>query len=276
LLTPNDVKKLINATMDLRMKALIAVCYECGFRIGEALTLKIANVKLEEQCGSLTVSGKTGPRLAYAIESLPLLMQWLDQHPDRNNPEAWLWTDDTTPLTYDQARQKLSQTRKKAKIHKRVYWHLFRHSSATRNSSLGEPMLRKVYGWSRKSEQPDHYIHLSGEAVKKALLQQHGLKPKAEEPRVIFCPRCNTPNSPSASLCVKCKSFLKVEDAVSIEDKFNSLKTELDSMKQMIAKIAASGGLPDWNTHEGARKFMEHLKKDHFMRIEGAESKKRK
>ncbi|MDH5782722.1 MAG: site-specific integrase [Candidatus Bathyarchaeota archaeon] len=118
LLNPNDVKKLINATMDLRLKALIAVCYECGLRIGEALNLRIENVKLEEQCVSLTVSGKTGPRLAYAIESLPLLMQWLDQHPDRNNPEAWLWTDDSTPLTYDQARQKLSQTRKKAKIHK--------------------------------------------------------------------------------------------------------------------------------------------------------------
>lgn len=115
LLTPQEVRRLISSTPDLRLKALIAVCYECGLRVGEALKLKIGDVHLEEYCATLNVSGKTGPRSAYSIQSLPLLMAWLDAHPDRNNPEAWLWTDNTAPLTYDRARFKLLQLKKKAK-----------------------------------------------------------------------------------------------------------------------------------------------------------------
>lgn len=105
LLTPGEVRRLIGATTDLRMKALVAVCYEAGLRIGEALKLKICDVHLEEQCATLNVSGKTGPRPTYSIESLPLLMQWLDAHPSRENPGAWLWTEDTAPLTYDACMQ---------------------------------------------------------------------------------------------------------------------------------------------------------------------------
>jgi site-specific recombinase XerD len=158
LLEPGEVKKLISVTPDLRLKALIDVCYEAGLRVGEALQMHVRDVNVQEQYAALTVSGKTGPRQAYSIESLPLLMQWLDQHPNRMDPDSWLWTDDTKPLTYDRARFKLQECRRKAKISKRVFWHLFRHSSATNNAELGEPMLRNVYGWSKNSDEPSTFI----------------------------------------------------------------------------------------------------------------------
>lgn len=272
LLTSLEVKKLIDATTDLRLKALIAFCSECGLRVGEVLKLKIKDVQLQEQCAQLTVSGKTGPRPVFSIESLPLLMQWLDSHPDRNNPDAWLWTDDTEPLTYDRARFMLSQCRKKAKIRKRVYWYLFRHSSATGNASLGESMLRKIYGWSKNSDEPGIYVHLSGEAVKKALLSKHGLKQKTEESKLIFCPRCNALNQPSASLCVRCRSTLSVQDAFSLSQLKEELKNQSELVHQLgfkinllhdvLNKITASSGLPDWQTPEGTRKLVEHLKKE--------------
>ena len=185
---------------------------------------------------ALAVSGKTGPRQAYSIESLPLLAAWLDQHPDRNNPDAWLWTDDTKPLTYDRARFKLQECRRKAKISKRVFWHLFRHSSATNNADLGEPMLRNVYGWSKNSDEPSIYIHLSGEAVRKALLQKAGVQQKAEaEPKVIMCPRCKCPNEPTATLCVKCKSILRLQDAVS----FSTVQRELEEQRQQLSSLTS-------------------------------------
>jgi site-specific recombinase XerD len=231
LLEPNEVKKLIAVTPDLRLKALIAVCYDCGLRVGEALQMHIGDVELQEQCAMLTVSGKTGPRVAYSIESLPLLMQWLDQHPNRSNSEAWLWTDDTEPLSYDRARFKLLECRRKANIRKRVFFHLFRHSSATQNAQLGEPMLRSIYGWSKNSDEPSTYIHLSGETVRKALLEKAGLKQKAQqEPALIMCPRCGNPNQPGASLCVKCKGVLKIQDAISI----NGIVAEIDTLKSML------------------------------------------
>jgi integrase len=60
LLTPAEVKKLISVTPDMRLKALIAVCYECGLRVGEALQMRLGDVELQAQCATLTVSGKTG------------------------------------------------------------------------------------------------------------------------------------------------------------------------------------------------------------------------
>ena len=256
LLGPSDVKKLIAATPDLRLKALINVCYECGLRVGEVLQMHVRDVDVQEQYAALTVSGKTGPRQAYSIESLPLLVQWLDQHPDRNNPDAWLWTDDTKPLTYDRARFKLQECRRKAKISKRVFWHLFRHSSATNNAELGEPMLRNVYGWSKNSDEPSTYIHLSGEAVKKALLQKAGVQQKVEaEPKVIMCPRCRCPNEPTATLCVKCKSVLRLQDAVSI----STVQKKLEDQNKTIEKMQ---GQIDWMSSYVSRVLDEDAESD--------------
>ena len=274
LLDPGDVKKLIAATSDLRLKALVNVCYDCGLRVGEVLQMHVRDVNVQEQCAALTVSGKTGPRQAYSIESLSLLAAWLDQHPDRNNPDAWLWTDDTKPLTYDRARFKLQGCRRKAKISKRVFWYLFRHSSATNNADLGEPMLRNVYGWSKNSNEPSTYIHLSGEAVRKALLQKAGVQQKTEaEPNVILCPRCKCPNEPTATLCVKCKSVLRLQDAVS----FSTVQKELEEQRQQLSSLTSQVGqltsmlgmrrmpIPTKEVREAGEKTAKILEKEGFV-----------
>ena len=254
LLDSGDVKKLIAVTPDLRLKALINVCYECGLRVGEALQMHVRDVDVQEQYAALTVSGKTGPRQAYSIESLPLLAAWLDQHPDRSNPDAWLWTDDTKPLTYDRARFKLQECRRKAKISKRVFWHLFRHSSATNNADLGESMLRNVYGWSKNSNEPSTYIHLSGEAVKKALLQKAGVQQKGDaEPKVIMCPRCKCPNELNATLCVRCKSALRLQDTVSI----STVQKKLEEQNSVIEKMQGQIGMMLQGLVERDRQYFE-------------------
>jgi integrase len=270
LLAPDEVNRLIAATPDLRLKALIAVCYDCGLRVGEALGMHIRDINVQEQCASLTVSGKTGPRVAYSIRSLPLLVQWLDQHPHKDNPESWLWTDDTEPLTYDKARFKLQECRRKAGIRKRVYWHLFRHSSATANAELGDPLLRSIYGWSKNSDEPSTYIHLSGEAVKKASLQKAGVQQKTEaKSSIIMCPRCNCPNASNATICVKCKSFLKLEHAVSLVDIQKQVEAQsktIDSMQTLFETIVQHVKDQDRNVDLIENVYKEHVKKQENLR----------
>jgi hypothetical protein len=95
-------------------------------------------------------------------------------------------------------------------------------------------MLRSIYGWSKNSDEPSTYVHLSGETVKKALLEKAGLKQKVqEEPAVIMCPRCGNPNQPNASLCVKCKGVLKIQDAVSID----GIVAEIGTLKSMLGVL---------------------------------------
>jgi integrase len=62
LLTEEDVKKLIDAAENPRDRALIAVLYESGCRIGELLSLRVRNVSFDRYGAFLIVSGKTGSR----------------------------------------------------------------------------------------------------------------------------------------------------------------------------------------------------------------------
>lgn len=99
-------------------------------------------------------------------------------------------------------------------------------------------MLRTIYGWSKNSDEPSTYIHLSGEAVTKALLQKAGVQQKTEaEPKVLRCPRCKCPNEPSATLCVKCKSALRLQDAVSISTVQKKLEKQNNTIEKMQVQI---------------------------------------
>ncbi len=63
LLTEEDIVKLIEVCMNQRDKALIALLWDTGMRVGELLTLKIQDVLFQnEGISYVRVSGKTGDR----------------------------------------------------------------------------------------------------------------------------------------------------------------------------------------------------------------------
>lgn len=100
-------------------------------------------------------------------------------------------------------------------------------------------MLRTIYGWSKNSDEPSTYVHLSGETVRKALLEKAGVEQKSvQEPTVIMCPRCKRPNEPTATLCVKCKSALRLQDAVSI----SAVQKELEEQRQQLSSLTSQVG----------------------------------
>jgi integrase/recombinase XerD len=78
-----------NAT-NLRDKAFISTLYESGCRIGELLPIKLRSVVFDEYGAVLIVDGKTGMRRIRLISSVPLLANWISNHPFKNNPDAFL------------------------------------------------------------------------------------------------------------------------------------------------------------------------------------------
>lgn len=84
---------------------------------------------------------------------------------------------------------------------------------------------------------PSTYIHLSGAAVKKALLRKHGLDQGAVDPTIVTCPRCNAPNEPNASTCVKCRSALRLEDAMTITDLHRRMKEQEEALDLVTKKL---------------------------------------
>ena len=91
MLTEEEIIKMINATQNTRDKAMIGLLWDIGARIGEVGTLKLKHIKFDEYGAVLIVNGKTGPRRVRAVWSVSYLMNWLEEHPEKDNLEAPLW-----------------------------------------------------------------------------------------------------------------------------------------------------------------------------------------
>jgi integrase/ribosomal protein L40E len=259
LLTVEEVEKLANATTNPRDKALILVLYESGCRIGELLYLKLKNVQFDNYGGVLLVNGKTGSRRVRVIASVQVLGQWLQEHPDRDNPNAPLWPSrlgryEPIPVSYPSILAMLHRTRKASGVKKRIYPHLFRHSRATALASkLTEAQMKEYFGWTQCSDMAAIYVHLSGRDVDSTLLQMYSLKeqPVEKEPKldVKICHRCKERNSPGQSFCGRCgnpldERKLLVDYNAQANELMNALFQDPE-VKEFLAKKVVAMGLDE-------------------------------
>ena len=133
LLTEDEIKNMVSNATNIRDKALIFTLYESACRVGELLSRKLKHVVFDDY-GAVLSDGKTGMRRIRLIQSAPLLSNWVENHPQKDNPDAFLWislNNYKTPVKYCIINRMLSNAAKKGGIKKRIYPHLFRHSRAT-------------------------------------------------------------------------------------------------------------------------------------------------
>jgi len=256
LLTVEEVEKLANATTNPRDKALILVLYESGCRIGELLYLKLKNVQFDNYGGVLLVNGKTGSRRVRVIASVQVLGQWLQEHPDKDNPNAPLWPSrlgryEPVPLSYPSVLAMLKRIKGESGVKKRIYPHLFRHSRATALASkLTEAQMKEYFGWTQCSDMAAIYVHLSGRDVDSTLLQMYSLKetPVEKEPKldIKICHRCKERNSPGQSFCGRCgnpldERKLLVDYNMQANELMNALFQDPEVKEFLAKKVVAMG-----------------------------------
>ena len=82
---------IINVSEYVRDKAFIAVLYDAGARVSEIANLKRKHIAFDQYGAVITVDGKTGMRRVRLIFSVPYLATWLDVHPQKDNPDAYVW-----------------------------------------------------------------------------------------------------------------------------------------------------------------------------------------
>jgi integrase len=136
ILTKEEVEKLANAADNTRDRAFILTLYESGCRIGELLPIRIKHIQFDEYGIILIMNGKTGSRRVRIIEHAKDLTNWLDIHPLKNDPEAFVWITTGNRnryelLGYNSIRFIIEKVAKTAGITKRVNPHSFRHARAT-------------------------------------------------------------------------------------------------------------------------------------------------
>jgi integrase/recombinase XerD len=246
LLSEEEIEKMINACEHPRDRALVASLYESGARISELGNLKIKHVKFDQYGAVLMVDGKTGMRRVRIIFSSPYLATWLENHPFRDNPEAFVWVGIGTvgrnvPLQYGAIRMHLKRIAEKAGIKKRIHPHLFRHSRSTHLAKhLTEAQMKQYLGWVQGSNMAAIYVHLSGRDVDNALLKMHGIvtdDTKDVQMSPKQCTRCTTMNSPTTKFCSKCGLALDIKAALEIEEKSSEVTIDFMQAAKSDPKI---------------------------------------
>lgn len=158
-LTREEIERMANACKT-REKALIMFLFDSGARIGELLNVRIGDLtkKDEENYYMVRIKhSKTKPRTVSVPMCTQYLTLWLSVHPDKENPNAPLFS-----MGYDTVRMFLKRTGKEV-LKKDVYPHLLRHSSATYYcNKLNQYQLCYRYGWAMSSKQPARYIDREG------------------------------------------------------------------------------------------------------------------
>jgi len=253
-----------------------AIARDSSCRPHELLALKIKDVvfKLagDTQYAEVLVNGKTGQRHIPLINSIPYLKDWLDDHPQSANPNAYLICgfdkslgaqieENTMNHVYSRYKNnifpKLLEDRNiptddKEKIiellKKRWNPYVRRHTALTEKSKiLKESILRQHAGWSSTSNMHQKYIHYFGNESSESILEAYGLKPKLQEIdklKPVPCPNCNELNKIGSKFCAKCRMVLSYDaftEAVHHNEQqesiLQSLKTDLDKFKQEVAAM---------------------------------------
>jgi integrase len=250
LLDDNDIELMVKAADSLRDKAFTITLAESGCRIGEILTLQVKSVNFDERGAFFNVDGKTGVRRVRVINATPYLHDWLNLHPNKDDPESPLWVNIGTTkkiskkfdngeikkggeyndhwnynLSYAAARKMLVNIGEKAGIKKPINPHNFRHSRATALGAAGlnQSIMNEIMGWKQGSQMAGVYIHLSGKQTDDALLPAiYGMKVQKEERGhsqmfPIKCINCGELNAHNVKRCKKCNNIIGVITKSDIE-----------------------------------------------------------
>ena len=239
ILTEQEIKKLLDACKDTREQVIVVSLLDGGLRVSELLSLKIKNVGFDKQLGAYFILPKKAMGLKTGQRKIQLFLipsgtqyikQYLNQHLNKNNPEAYfIYSDSNYKRGENDATKSMVSSSlwkivkrivNKSKIKKEIHPHTLRHISATFCSMKGfnEAMMRERFGWSRSSDMPSHYTHLaskdSSDYIKKILGITEPDTPEESILQPILCPNCEYENVPTNIVCGRCgmKLNIKAED----------------------------------------------------------------
>jgi integrase len=200
LWTEEDDSLFIKYCPNPRDKCYHAMSRDSACRPHELLKLRIKDVVFKlapdkKQYAEVVVNGKTGTRSIPLINSIPYLKDWINRHPQGQNPNSILlygfgksigrmlqvislntiyknYKDKFFPKLLDnpnvlpEDRQKIRELLKKP-------WNPYirRHSALTEKSGiLKEHYLRQYAGWSIRSHMPEKYLHYFGNESSEGIL----------------------------------------------------------------------------------------------------------
>ncbi len=250
----DDVDAMRDAIDNSRDRCIFELLIYTGQRIRALQTLRIKDVDLEDSSFYLNgddggLKGAEGKRPLLGAEGA--VRDWLADHPNPNNPDAYLIThrpaykkdvDGSDPLTQRSINRALKRIAENADVDKPANAHQFRHHFVTickTKYDMDDSTIKGLIGHRADSQVMETtYAHLQDEDHKKAAEIALDLRDPDDDgnphsPEI--CTNCKNPLPPNAKACSNCGSDLR-PDSKSVRDEIRKRtfgdKGNIDSTKQ--------------------------------------------
>ncbi|WP_292488910.1 site-specific integrase [Methanoculleus sp. 10] len=217
MLTPEEIEALLRACQSSRDRAIIALLYESGCRIGELGRLTWQRVQFDAYGIVVSVEDTKCHTQRYVrlVMATPYLATWRNDYPFEPAGDALVFiTYRKKPLQHATVYQQFHKIAKRAGITKKITPHIFRHSRITHliNQGMKESVIKLMMWGNLNTDMFATYAHLTGQDIDREVLGKYGLiqQEEAEERYLepVQCPDCKTINAPRANYCITCgRSF---------------------------------------------------------------------
>jgi len=268
LWTTEDDRMFLKYCSDKRIQCYHAVSRDTSARPSEILRLRVKEINFksagDKTYAQIFVSGKTGSRPIPLFNSIPYVKDWLNDHPQPGNPNAFLipskargsfgrklsavslngiyreYQTKRFPRLLNDENVPIEDKNKIRNLLKKP-WNPYirRHSGLTEKSKLkqlNEYQLRQYAGWSPRSQMHLKYIHYFGDESSESLLEAYGIITKNQEQinalRYKQCPNCAEPNKPENQFCCKCKMVLTFGAYHETIEKEKQRESEVQNLKE--------------------------------------------
>jgi site-specific recombinase XerD len=179
VLTPDEVKSLIKAASNraptgVRNRALIAVLYRGGLRLGETLALKPKDIDPKQ--GTITVlHGKGDRRRTVGLDpgAMAIVMRWMERRKQLgiSARRPLFSTLEGKPLKPSYVRTMLPRLGRRAGIEKRVHPHGLRHTMSYELMMEGVPVpvIQKQLGHASLATTQRYLDHIAPKDLVEAM-----------------------------------------------------------------------------------------------------------
>jgi integrase/recombinase XerD len=153
ILTYQELEMLVDAVNKIsrypvRDSAMIICMYEGAFRPDELLRMAIGGVLFKDKVAVISTTGKTGSKTVPLLLTYKPLLEWLHQHPEKDDPDEAVWMGMTRRkvLHYQYLRNLAKDAARQAGIKKKVWNYLLRHTRLTDVARKHPDQILKKYG----------------------------------------------------------------------------------------------------------------------------------